>query len=601
MKTRTVYRMATLRRKNPDGTYTTIGGSSSNTTTPTTIDYSQDAQKASQQGYNSANYQSNWGIGNYNNITGGFNNFNDVNSLRTERERVNTVMNNRTGYGLDNTQYQNYMTKLDAAYKPITDAENKANTAWDTYNTQQTQRYDDYMSQFNNFTNQAQTAQDSWRSSQSAQGLADSQNATISSIASKYGFDFSRDTARQQAEAEAQAQRNANADAQRRNKSSNELNTAKIDANIMNAVEGLDANYFQQGLAQQQNQVNSGLNAGIANDQALRLQMARQAEMADVYRDANLGLMEEQQRFSNDDVRLSEALGLINQQALAREQSLWDEQQKYLYDVIAQDRNHYLSATDMERQASNSMANLLMQQQNALTNNYQFDTNLGYNTYRDTVADTQFDRNLFTQQAQNALANQQWQQQFGYNQQRDQVADQQWNQQFDWSKLMDEAGLTGMYNGNRTMDGQSFDWSKLMDEAGLTGMYNGQKTWDRQLQEMELALQQQSLAQRYSGGGGSSSSSAGTKASSNLSNAYNQFKQTKYDTPSNPTDAYYMDALKNVPQSALDLYKKTSSYPVMQNKTYNERVNEALVQGALAPPTTTNLQKVMNLNNVMRR
>ena len=122
--------MATLRRKNPDGSYTTLGGSqATQASTPSTIDYSQDASKASQLGYNSSNFQSNWGIGNYNNLTGGFNNFNDVNALRTERDRVNTVMGNRTGYGLDNTQYQNYMTKLDSAYKPITDAENKAQSA----------------------------------------------------------------------------------------------------------------------------------------------------------------------------------------------------------------------------------------------------------------------------------------------------------------------------------------------------------------------------------------------------------------------------------------------------------------------------------------
>ena len=43
---------------------------------------------------------------------------------------------------------------------------------------------------------------------------------------------------------------------------------------------------------------------------------------------------------------------------------------------------------------------------------------------------------------------------------------------------------------------EQFDWQKLVDEANLTGMWNGSETWQRQYQQMQLDLQRQQMAQQ---------------------------------------------------------------------------------------------------------
>lgn len=439
----------------------------------------QDAKLATQKGYNKANYQTGYGIGDLTNITGGFNNFNDSNALRTEIGRINTVMGNRTQYGLTNDGFKSYYDKLQNAYQPFTQAENKANEAQNAFNTAQTAAQKSYMDAFNQFNSQIKQANDSYKQGAGYKGYIDSMNQTVDSIASKYGFTFNRDAARQQAEAEAQALRDANANAVRQNESANKLNNAKIDGNLMNMAEALDRNYFQKMLGQQQNQVNGGLNAGIASDQDLRLQMARQAEMGSAYRDANLGKMSEQERYTNDQLRLTEALGTINQQALAREQGLMSDWERQMYDVISNDRNFYQGAANMEWGQSQDMVNQFLAQQDRLTSNYQADRAFDYNAMRDIVGDTQFDRELAERQMQQSAANQQWQTEFDRLLGRDKVQDSQWNQQFAWDKLMDAAGLTGNFNGDRTLAGLAadldrnrFDWSKQMDKANLQFEYD---------------------------------------------------------------------------------------------------------------------------------
>lgn len=435
----------------------------------------QDAKKATQMGYNKANYQSGYGIGDLSNITGGFNAFNDANALRTEIGRMNTVMNNRTQYGLSNDGgFQGYYDKLNNAYQPFSQAENKATQAQTAFNTAQTQAQKSYMDAFNNFNSQITQANDAYKQGPGYTGYIDSMNQTVDSIAAKYGFSFNRDSARTQAEAEAQALRDANANAVRQNESANKLNTAKIDGNLMNMAEALDRNYFQKMMAQQQNQVNGGLNAGIASDQDLRLQMARQAEMGSAYRDANLGKMSEQERFANDQLRLTDQLGTINQQALAREQALMQNWEQQMYDVISNDRNFYQGAANMEWGQSQDLVNQYLAQQDRLTSNYQADRAFDYGAMRDIIGDTQFDRNLAQQQFEQAAGNEQWATELQRMLQRDAVSDSQWNQQFDWNALMDAAGLTGNFNGQRTLAGKAsdlnqsqFNWSKQMDQAGL--------------------------------------------------------------------------------------------------------------------------------------
>lgn len=437
----------------------------------------QENKIATQNGYNGSNFQAGWGIGwggDATQITKGFNGFNDSNALRNEINRVNSVMGNRTQFGLSNDNYTNYYDKLNSAYKPFSDAENKATNAQSAYDQKQSAATDAYNKAFGNFNQQITNANDAYKQGAGYQGYMDSMNQTVDSIASKYGFTFNRDAARQQAEAEAQALRDANADSNRKNESANKLNTSKIDSNLMNMAEGLDRSYFQQMLGQQQNQVNGGLNAGIASDQDLRLQMSRQAEMGSAYRDANLGKMSEQERFTNEQLRLSDALGTINQQALAREQALAKDWEMQMYDVISNDRNFYQGAANMEWGQSQDMVNQFLAQQDRLTANYQDQRNFDYGALRDLIGDSQWDKNFAQGQFEQAQAQQNFDQNFKYQQGRDQISDSQWAQNFNWNKLMDEAGLTGNYGGNRTLAGiasdlnqSQFDWNKQMDSANL--------------------------------------------------------------------------------------------------------------------------------------
>lgn len=357
--------------------------------------------------------QQGWGVGYLdNNVGGGFNQFNNYDALGTEIERINTVMGNRTQQGLGNDAQQNYLNQLNAYYQP-------------------------YQQQQQNINN----AQQGYQDSQARQDANRWNNATIQDIAAKYGFDYSKDYAKQQAEAEAQALRNANLDAQRRNVSNKETGLASIDANLMNQAEAMDRNYFQQMMAQQQNQVNSGLNAGIASDQDLRLQMARQAEMGASHRDANLGRMKINENFNLDDLRLAEAMGLIDQQALAREDSLYNSRLQEGLANLMQER---------------AMANALDQQMWGRSQ-------------------AEIDR---------AMGQQNWLQNFGLQQ-----------SQFDWGRLMDEASLTGMYDGNRTLQGQQFDWSKVLGQHGMD-LADSEFDWRKIVDQHGMDMSERQLAQQ---------------------------------------------------------------------------------------------------------
>lgn len=145
-----------------------------------------------------------------------------------------------------------------------------------------------------------------------------------------------------------------------------------------------------------------------------------------------------------------------------------------MYDVISNDRNFYQGAANMEWGQSQDMVNQFLAQQDRLTSNYQADRQFDYGALRDIIGDTQFDRTLAQQQFEQAAGNEQWATEMQRMLQRDAVSDQQWNTEFDWNALMDAAGLTGNFNGGRTLAGKAsdlnqsqFDWSKQMDQAGL--------------------------------------------------------------------------------------------------------------------------------------
>lgn len=127
------------------------------------------------------------------------------------------------------------------------------------------------------------------------------QEATISDLEKKYGFDYSRDYAARIAEAQAQAQRDAIQTS--RERTQHELESARED---------ITHDFFQQYLQQQQDLTNSGLNAGIASDRNIRLDMSRQHAMADIYANAQLRNAE-----------LDRNLQTVEQQRIAQEEELF--------------------------------------------------------------------------------------------------------------------------------------------------------------------------------------------------------------------------------------------------------------------------------------
>lgn len=175
-------------------------------------------------------------------------------------------------------------------------------------------------------------------------------NATIDDLARKYGFDFSRGYAERQAEAEAAKARAAYQDSLRRTQSDYEQRLAQIEQGIRDAVRGLEQNFFTNMLQQQQAQANTGINAGIAADQNLRLGMSAQSALADVYGQANLDRARAARDWSLESQRLKEALDLVEQERLARAEQLYQDLLQRGYSMLQQERSAAQSAAQLEWQ-----------------------------------------------------------------------------------------------------------------------------------------------------------------------------------------------------------------------------------------------------------
>lgn len=124
--------------------------------------------------------------------------------------------------------------------------------------------------------------------------------ATIDDISKKYGFDYSREYAERQAAILAQAQRDEVEAARAR--SEYETESAQTD---------LEHDFFQQYLEQRQALVDSGLNAGIASERDLRLEMNRQYALADILANQQLYNQEldaNMQRISAEELTYAEKL-----------------------------------------------------------------------------------------------------------------------------------------------------------------------------------------------------------------------------------------------------------------------------------------------------
>lgn len=184
----------------------------------------------------------------------------------------------------------------------------------------------------NNLTNQ-------YKKSENTINAKRMMNATIEDIAKKYGFDFSRDYAKTQAEAEAQAKRNAFNGSIRENDTIFDETMGRIDSGLREGNTAIDNSFFKSYLEQRQSQANRGINAGIVAEQDLRLGMNQQAEMASMFRDANLARNQEANRYNNEDIRLQEALALVEQERLAQEDRLFQELRAKAFEMLNQERS----------------------------------------------------------------------------------------------------------------------------------------------------------------------------------------------------------------------------------------------------------------------
>lgn len=157
--------------------------------------------------------------------------------------------------------------------------------------------------------------------------------ATIRDLEKKFGFDYSRDYAERQAEILAQAQRDAIQTA--RERADYELQSAQTD---------LEHDFFQQFREQQQQLVDSGLNAGIAAERELRLDMNRQHALADILANAQLYNQE-----------LDRNLSQVERERLAYAEQLYNER-------LAQAFSQAMDMSRFQQSENQWMAQMAMEQ-----------------------------------------------------------------------------------------------------------------------------------------------------------------------------------------------------------------------------------------------
>jgi hypothetical protein len=488
---------------------------------------------------------------------------NQINSVQQQYQGVQNQVKQQQ-QKLD-TNYQNTVNQYKQQNQQAT---NQYNQQKSQYATQQNQAQNNYQNQLNQIQQQGQSLtnnynqqmsqanqqgqqiRDSYNNSEARTNNENMMNATIDDIASKYGFDFSREYANRQAETQAQAKRNAYNDSIRKNETQNEELLQQIDNNVRESNTALDHSYFQQMLGQQQSQVNSGINGGIAADQNLRLAMSKQGQLADVYKDANLGRMQENNRFTNESTRLSEALSLVEQQKMAQSEQLFQNLRMQGYDILGQDKNW---ARQLDRDARSDMQFDLGQNENSidrLRDNYEFDYGMNRQTSRDTRSDFESDRGFNYQQGRDAYED--YTDLLDRNRQtsRDSRSDYEFDTGMNRQTGRDARGDME-FDLNRMTDQEKFAWNKLMDEAGLTGMFNGQKTWQRQLQEAELALSRQRASNP--GGGSRSTYSVPKQTQATTNQLVNEFRNS-IPSKNQKLDNYYTSS-ENTLKKANETYQ----------------------------------------------
>lgn len=333
---------------------------------------------------------------------------------------------------------------------------------FDQFRNNSNQRYDEIMGSISDLQDLYKRATEPIDFSQFKTELA-----TIEDIAKKYGFDYSKDYAKRQAELERQQKQSA-------------IDTQKkaVDNSIVSSSQGLDHDYFQRYMSQAQGQANSGLNGGIASDQNLRLAMSRQNAMGDVYRDANL------QNF-----QLGQAEGRLGAEELARADQLYNDRRQQGFQNVLQegqfDQRQNLAALQAElarrgqdvdmSQYLNSFNNLSAGQQQQQSNwQDQFD----WSKYMDQT-NNQYRQDQSEWQRQYQTGNQEWQRMM------DMINNNYRQEQADWSRYTD------------TWDREHRDSQAQFQNSLATAKFNRPYEQLTAYEQQQLAQSQQRIAQGY--------------------------------------------------------------------------------------------------------
>lgn len=180
-----------------------------------------------------------------------------------------------------------------------------------------------------------------------------STSASVQDISKKYGIDYSQEYAKRQAEAEVQAKRSG---------LQNQL--SQTDLAVKNANDQIDRDYFQKGLAQAQANVNGGINDGLANESNLRLGMSRQAEMADMQREA-----------MNQRTNINQELTDLESSAKVRQEQIYQERLQQAIALIQQDRS-------LDQADKSMLLNAMLTQRGQDIDQSQFAQNLDWSKYQ---------------------------------------------------------------------------------------------------------------------------------------------------------------------------------------------------------------------------
>ncbi|MFT8319354.1 MAG: hypothetical protein ABF649_00800 [Bacillus sp. (in: firmicutes)] len=236
---------------------------------------------------------------------------------------------------------------------------------------------------------------------------------SINDLSKNYGMDYSRGYAQQQAQAVADAKRTG---------LNNQMR--QVDDGVKTSNDALSRDYFQKYLQQAQGQAGAGLNSGIQADQNLRLNMNRQASLADVYRNA-----------ATQKAGLSSQLAAVGNEQAANENQIYNDRLQQAY-------QNAMSDTSRRQSENQSLLNAEQQQRGQDINSDQWAQSFD-------KSNEQWDKNFKNQ-------NSQWQKSFD-------TQNSQWQKSFDQQAKEykdNKAWREYTFNNMSASDKAQFEWTK---------------------------------------------------------------------------------------------------------------------------------------------